>query len=446
MMDKILLFGAGRSATDLIDYLLAKADEYDWTMTVVDTNLEQARQKLKGNERAKAVGIDIFNDEERKVLIQHHDLIISMLPARLHMVVANDCYAIGRHLCTASYVSSEMEALAEKARSKGLIFMGELGLDPGLDHMSAMECIDELKDQGAVLKSFKSFTGGLVAPDSDTNPWHYKISWNPRNVVLAGQSTATYLLNGRLKYIPYRQLFSRRILVDVKGMGAYEMYANRDSLSYRPIYGIDKIPTIIRGTLRYRGYCDAWNALITLGLTDDSFQIEHANTLSYRDLIEAYIPSGAGELKNRVANYLQLPEESDVMNKLEYLGLFSDEKISLESASPAQILEEIIKVKWKLEPDDKDMIIMQHEFEYEKGGQEQKLISTFVMEGRDSVRTAMSKTVGLPLAIFARLVLTGEISAVEVTRPVNADVYKPILAELKNHGINFMHHNTTIDN
>jgi saccharopine dehydrogenase (NADP+, L-glutamate forming) len=438
-MNKILLFGAGRSATDLIDYLLIKAKQLDWSITVVDSNLEQAKMKIGDSPVAKAVGVDIFNDIERQALIRSHDLVISMLPASLHMLVATDCYEIGRHVCTASYITDEMAVLAEKAQRKGLIFMGELGLDPGLDHMSAMECIDDIKSRGGELLSFKSFTGGLVAPESDTNPWHYKISWNPRNIVLAGQSTATYLYKKRLKYIPYRQLYRRYILTEILGMGEYEMYVNRDSLSYRHIYGIDDIPTIIRGTLRHKGYCDAWDAVITLGLTDDSFKIEQSSSLTYAELIEAYIPAGQGDLKSRVATYLGCRLDSDIMHKLEFLGLFSDEKIRIEMASPAQILEEIVTSKWKLLPEDKDMIIMQHEFQYNLDGKQHELKSTLVMEGRDAVRTAMSKTVGLPLAVFVCLVMTGEITKNSATRPVTAEIYKPILVELKNQGIDFKH-------
>ena len=444
-MNKILLFGAGRSATDLIDYILNKAEALDWQLTVVDTQVEQANAKIGGNPRGKAMGIDIFNDSERESLIADHDLVISMLPASLHLVVAKSCYDVGRHLCTASYMSDEMEALAIKARKKGLIFMGELGLDPGLDHMSAMECIDDLKNKGAELRAFKSFTGGLVAPESDTNPWHYKISWNPRNIVLAGFGTATYFYKNRLKYIPYQQLFGRRILTHIEGRGDYEMYANRDSLSYRKIYGIENIPTIMRGTLRHPGYCDAWNALIKLGLTDDSFKIEKSASLTYAELMEAYIPAGTGKLKNRVAKYLACDVDGDIMDKLEFLGLFTDEKIKQDKASPAQILEEILTAKWRLMPTDKDMIIMQHEFEYSLDGTNHEIKSTLVMLGRDSTRTAMSQAVGLPLGIFVRLVMTGEITEVKTARPVTPDIYKPILAELKDYGINFIHSHEVVE-
>ncbi len=438
-MKKILLFGAGRSATHLIDYILEKGETYGWAITVVDTNVEQAREKIGTSPIAKAIGVDIFDETKRREFITAHELVISLLPASLHFIVAEDCFDIGRHLCTASYVTEEMEELARKARDKGLIFMGELGLDPGLDHMSAMECIDDLRMGGAELLSFKSFTGGLVAPESDTNPWHYKISWNPRNVVLAGKGTATYLLNDRLKYQPYHQLFKGYELVDIQGLGSYEMYANRDSISYRSIYGIENIPTILRGTLRHQGYCEAWDALIQLGMTDDSIKIEHCDQLMYKEFLSAFVPGESKPLRKRLAEHLGLSENSEVLMRLDFLGLFSDEKIKLEHASPARILEEIIKDKWKLEPTDRDMIIMQHEFTYRKESSEHQLISTLVMEGEDAVRTAMSKLVGLPLAIFVRLVMTGEIKGVKTTRPVTSDIYRPIISELQQYGVHFKH-------
>ena len=438
-MRNILLFGAGRSATHLIDYLLAQAEQHSWHLTIVDSNIEQAKSKIDGHICGTAVDLDISNATERQRLIKEHDMVISLLPASLHMHVAEDCYTIGRNLCTASYISDEMEAVAVKARKKGLIFMGELGLDPGLDHMSALAVIDDIKAQGGQLTSFKSYTGGLVAPESDTNPWHYKISWNPRNVVLAGRGMATYLLDGRLKYIPYQQLFARAVPVDITGMGKYDMYANRDSLSYRQIYGIEDVQTIIRGTLRHTGYSAAWHALVKLGLTDDETMIENTREMSYADVMQAFIPKGNGELKSRTADYLNVEESSDVMMKLNSLGLFSDENIDLKTFTPARLIEDIIKEKWKLLPDDKDMIIMQHEFEYILDNKSQELKSTLVMEGENAVRTAMSKLVGLPLAIFVKQIMLKKITSVSTARPVTADVYEPILKELEELGVKFVH-------
>ncbi len=439
MTQHILLFGAGRSATHLIRYLLSYASGESWNLTVVDANIAQAKKKVNGHEHGKVVSFDIMENDMRRKLIESADLVISLLPAHLHNIVAKDCLDIGRHLCTASYVSPEMDKMAAEARSKNIIFMGELGLDPGLDHMSALEVIDDIKSKGGHMLAFKSYTGGLVAPESDDNPWHYKISWNPRNVVLAGRGTATYLLDGGLKYIPYYQLFNRYELVPINGMGDYEMYANRDSLSYRQIYGIEDVQTIIRGTLRHRGYCDAWSALVQLGLTNDEVEIAQVTSLS--DLLQAHIPAGSGSLENRVATYIGVKEESDVILKLKFLDLFSTSKKIFRDMTAAQIIEEVIKEKWKLNPDDKDMIIMKHEFEYEIDGKLHKKTSTLVSKGKDAVETAMSKLVGLPLAIFAKLVLTRQVTNASSTRPVDPEIYIPILNELKSYDVEFIHRN-----
>ncbi len=438
-MKHILLFGAGRSATHLIQYLLHQAELNDWDLSIVDNQVQLALDKIDGHLRGKAIELDIFDEKNRQKLIADHDVVISLLPAHLHAVVAEDCYRLNRHLCTASYVTPEMEDLAVKARAKGLIFMGELGLDPGLDHMSALEVIDDLKANGANMVSFKSYTGGLVAPESDDNPWHYKISWNPRNVVLAGKSTATYYYDGRLKYIPYHQLFGRFELVDIDSMGAYEMYANRDSLSYRQIYRLEGIETISRGTLRHKGFCAAWQALVDLGFTSDDVVLNNLTDMTLADVTQAHVPAGDGPLKTRVANYLNIPENGDVMKKLEFLGLFDEEQIHLPSGSPARILEEVIKHKWKLMPADRDMIIMKHEFGYLLNGVRKDKTSTLIMKGENAVDTAMSKLVGLPLAIFVKLLMKGEINSVRTTRPVTPDIYTPILQELQEYDVKFIH-------
>ena len=438
-MKKILLFGAGRSSTHLINYLLEHGKEDDIRLTVVDRDESLVKSKINSHPFGTGIGMEIDDHTRRRELINGHDLIVSLLPVHLHHVVADDCFEIGRHLCTASYVTPEMEKQAQEARAKGLIFMGELGLDPGIDHMSAMECIDQMKTQGAEITAFKSYTGGLVAPESDDNPWHYKVSWNPRNVVLAGKGTATYLYNGRLKYMPYHQVFKRFDLVNIQGMGTYEMYANRNSLLYRRIYDLEHVPTIIRGTLRHRGFCEAWDVLVDLGLTDDSVRLKLDDKHSYMEFIDAFVPDGPGSIRERMARHLHKQPDDEVFNKIEYLGLFSEQKIELDEATPAGILEAIIKDKWKLNPNDRDMIIMQHEFNYSIKGDEQELTSTLVMKGEDATHTAMSRLVGLPLAIFARLVVNGAITDVAMCRPVERKVYQPVLNELKHHGVEFKH-------
>ena len=288
------------------------------------------------------------------------------------------------------------------------------------------------------MKAFYSYTGGLIAPESDDNPWSYKFTWNPRNVVLAGQGTAQYLKKGAIKYIPYNRLFSLRKSINVPELGAYDVYANRDSLPYRSLYGIDDIPTILRGTIRANGFCDAWNALVRLGLTDDSFQLDLDTINTYADLVRAFISSEEADLKIAVAAFLGLSTDDEIMQKLEWTGLFSDRAIALEKASPALALEHLLLDKWALKQEDKDMIIMQHQFEYELEGKDHTIVSTMVTKGEDSVNTSMAKTVGLPVAILVKNMLLGKISLSGVHIPVMPEIYEPVLAELKEYGIDFI--------
>lgn len=436
-MNNILIIGAGRSSTALINYVLERAAERNWFVTVADADPSLAEKKVNNHPNGRPTWLDVHKANDRRELIGRHDIVVSLLPAHLHIEVAYDCIKLKKHLITASYVSQEMHRLGDEARSRELIFMGEMGLDPGIDHMSAMAKIDEIKAQGGQLTAFRSFTGGLVAPESDDNPWHYKFTWNPRNVILAGQGTAQYLENGKFKYIPYNRLFTRYWLVDIPKMGAYEVYANRDSLLYRDVYGLSGIPNILRGTLRHRGFCDAWNALRKIGLTDNSFPIVDSGNLSYHELMEAYVGEGPGSVKERIAKLVGEEIDSPVMQRLEWLGLFRKNKIKMPNASPALILENLLLDKWKLKPGDKDMIIMHHEFEYTLAGKKKMATSTLVMKGSDEFDTAMARLVGLPIGIFVRLVLEGKITQTGVNIPVMKEVYEPVLEELKTFGVVF---------
>ena len=436
-MNSVLIIGAGRSATSLIHYLLDKAGQNSWKIVVADYNLELAEHKVNNSAEGTAVQLDIKNRKKRRSLIEESDIVVSLLPANLHGLVARDCLELNKHLITASYVSKEMSKLSEQAREKGLIFMGEMGLDPGIDHMSAMEKIHEIREQGGTINAFKSYTGGLISPDSDDNPWHYKFTWNPKNVVLAGQGTAQYIEDGEYKYIPYNRLFQEYQLIDIPEMGLFEVYANRDSLLYRESYSLEEIPTMIRGTIRYKGFCDAWNALVKLGLTDDSYPIMESDRMTYRQWIAAYLPGTGNHFRKRLADFLEVGVSSEVIDKLEWLGLFDDTHIKLKKASPAQILLDLLLSKWKLQSDDKDMIIMQHQFDYQLNGEEKSLISTMILEGEDEENTAMSKLVGLPIGIFVKNILLGKISATQKNIPVRPLVYQPILEELKEYGVSF---------
>lgn len=446
-MSNILIIGAGRSAGSLIQYMLEQAATHHWHITVADADPRMAEDKIKGHPQGKAVMLNVLNADERKKLISSVDMVISLLPPHLHIEAARDCVALGKHLITASYVSKEIQQLDEAIRVKGLIFMGEMGLDPGIDHMSAMQSIHAIKANGGQVTAFRSYTGGLVAPESDTNPWHYKISWNPRNVVLAGQGTAQYMENGQLKFIPYNRLFKDHHLVYIPGMGPYEAYANRDSLSYRSLYEMPEIPSILRGTLRHVGFCDAWNALVQIGLTDASFSIADTAQLTYHQLVEGFMDKHhpGKTLKERVAHFLGMEVGHPVIEKLDWLGLFSNKKIGIPNAGPALILENLLLEKWPLLENDKDMVIMQHEFEYNQAGKKHLKTATLVMKGENRQDTAMAKTVGLPMGILAKLILLEKVQLTGVHIPVMKEVYEPVLEELAQYGVIFEEHDRLLD-
>jgi len=363
-----------------------------------------------------------------------------MLPARFHVEVAKDCVTFGKHMVTASYISDEMQALDAEAKEKGLVFMNEIGLDPGIDHMSAMQVIDRIHDEGGKILLFESFCGGLVAPESDNNLWNYKFTWNPRNVVLAGQGgTAKFIQEGKYKYIPYNRLFRRTEFLEVEGYGKFEGYANRDSLSYRSVYGLEDIETLYRGTVRRVGYSRAWNSFITLGMTDDSYTIENSEEMTYKDYVNSFLPySPTDSVELKFRHSLKIDQDDVIWDKFLELDLFSaTKKVGIANATPAQILQKILLDTWTLQQEDKDMIVMYHKFGYELNGKKHQVDSKMVILGDDQTFTAMSKTVGLPVAIATLQILNGKIKTPGVQLPISKEVYSPILKELEDYGIIF---------
>ncbi|MDA7580633.1 saccharopine dehydrogenase NADP-binding domain-containing protein [Crocinitomicaceae bacterium] len=439
-MKNILVLGAGLSASSLIRYLLENSTEYNWKVRIVDQNIETVKAKIKGHANGIALSFDALNPDERRPEIEQSDLVISMLPARFHIGVAQDCISLKTNLITPSYISDEMRALNTKAKDAGIVIMNEIGVDPGIDHMSAMKIINEIKERGGQLTSFKSFTGGLIAPESDDNPWNYKFTWNPRNVILAGQGgAASFLRNGRHKYIPYNRLFGRLDHMSVDGYGDFVGYANRDSLSYRETYGIQDIPTLFRGTLRRPGYCKAWDVFIELGMTDDSYQMANTANLTPRTFLNSFLPYNANVSVEEKFKVFLREDRIDTYDRFEWLGLFQDEPIiGVENASPAQVLQKILVNKLSLNDGDKDMLVMIHEFEYELNGSKNQITSSMVNIGEDQVFTSMSNTVGLPVAICAKMILLGELKSKGVTLPVQKEVYTPILKELESYDIRFL--------
>ena len=329
-----------------------------------------------------------------------------------------------------------MNALHSDALANNLLFLNECGLDPGIDHMSAMQVIDKIKNGGGILTSFESFTGGLIAPDTDPeNPWRYKFTWNPRNVVLAGQGTAKFLMEGQYKYIPYHQLFSRTTPVTVLGK-QYEGYPNRDSLKYLTTYGLQEIKTMVRGTLRHAGYCSAWNILVQLGCCDDTYNMERVAQMSHEDFINSFLDYSPDlSVEEKVCAAFELAPDSGEIQRLRWSGFFSSEKIGLSQGTPAQILEHILTKKWKLGKGDKDFIVMWHRFGFQIEGKNKSIVSHLTVTGENEVETAMAKTVGIPLGIATKLLLQGKIKKRGVVIPIEKEIYDPVLAELTTLGI-----------
>lgn len=436
-MRQILLLGAGRSVGSFIDYLKPFAKKNNWKLVIGDQSIELAKARAKEFPEARAILFDVFDSVQLKSEISAADVVISMIPAHLHIHVIKQCVASEKSVFTASYVSEEIKGLNEEAANKGLLILMEMGLDPGIDHMSAMKEIDEIKKGGGELLSFKSFTGGLIAPESDNNPWNYKFTWNPRNVVLAGQGTVKFIRNGRYKYITYHNLFKRLENIEVPGHGVFEGYANRDSLSYRSIYGLGNIPTIFRGTLRRKGFCSAWDVFVQLGMTDDTYEIEQLEEMTYRDFINSYLVYHKEKtVEEKLKDFFKLTDDT-IIDKLSWLGILEKKIIPLKKTTPARVLQHLLEEKWRLMPEDKDMVVMQHLFEYKVGGESIQKKTSMVVKGENAEHTSMAKTVGLPLGIAVRLYLEGKLNLVGVHVPVLPEIYNPVLDELEDYGVTF---------
>jgi saccharopine dehydrogenase-like NADP-dependent oxidoreductase len=423
----ILLFGAGKSATVLIDYLKEIASSYQWRVTIADQDLATIRSKIGEHVLVQARQVEVDNESERQALVESADVVISLLPPSLHWLVAQDCIRFSKHLLTASYVDERIAGMAKEINKLDVLFLCEMGLDPGIDHMSAMQLIHRIQEQGGAINSFVSHCGGLVAPESDDNPWHYKISWNPRNIVLAGKAGAVFKENNTTISLGYEQLFDACHQVQVNGVGPLAYYPNRDSLSYIPVYGLDKTATFIRTTLRHPDFCKAWKMVVDLGLTDEKNTYE-TDSLSIGAFLKAHFD------KKGIARKF---DDEKLQEQFEFLGLNDETLINKGQACSADILQWIIEKKWALKESDKDMIVMLHEVGYHLNGADQTLQSELVVKGEDSLRTAMAKTVGLPLGIAAVLLLEGKITERGLHIPTVAGVYEPVLTELRKHDIEF---------
>ncbi|MDX1471453.1 MAG: saccharopine dehydrogenase family protein [Flavobacteriaceae bacterium] len=439
-MRNVLIFGAGKSASYLIKYLQEKSEQEDIHIIVADKQIQHANKLIGDHENSQAKYIDITDSKARQAAIRNSDIVVSMLPVKYHIEVAKDCIACNRNMVTASYITETMHSLDSAAKKKGLILMNEIGVDPGIDHMSAMQVINRIREDGGKVILFESFTGGLLAPESDNNLWNYKFTWNPRNVILAGQGgAAKFIQEGQYKYIPYNRVFRRTEFLEIDDYGRFEVYANRDSLKYQSAYGLDHAKTLYRGTMRRVGFSRAWNMFVQLGMTDDSYHIEDSEHMTYRDFVNSFLPySPTDSVELKFRHQLKIDQDDIIWDKVEELDLFNDnKKVGLVRASPAKILQKILEDKWRLDENDKDMIVMYHKFGYEKDGEKKQIDATMAVKGDDNVYTAMSKTVGLPVGMATLAILDKKITTPGVVMPITKEVYEPILSELKEYGIEF---------
>lgn len=437
-MKKVLVVGAGRSAISLISYLINKSELQNWKITVADQSIQTAKEKTNGHPNTKAIELNVNDSVQVTREIAKADIVVSLVPPELHMHLVKVCLMTKKHLVTASYVSEDMRKIHSEASKSNLILLNEMGLDPGIDHMDTMRLLSKVKKIGGKPYSLKSYCGGLITPESDDNPWGYKITWNPMSVIKAGSASAKYLENGRLKIVPYNRIFLDTQYVDVPGLGKYESYPNRDSLKYKCKYNLPDIPNIYRGSLRKIGFCAAWNALVQIGLTEDNYFVPNSNKLSYKEWLSSYLGKTNGVTnKDVLTKFLGNSANADILDKLEWLGILSDKKISANNATPAGILLDLIKKKWLFRKTDRDMIILQTEVEYELENNKEKMTSSLIVKGDDYHHTAMAKTVGIPLGIGVNLILNNKIKERGVMIPTYKDIYIPALKELSEFGIEF---------
>lgn len=438
-MQTILVAGAGKSSIYLIEYLLENASRNKWKLIVADGDAKAISKWANRHSLLEVVVVDITRKQDREALVKRADLVISLMPPQLHILLAKDCLSHKKNLITSSYASAEMKAMDAAVKEAGLMFMCEMGLDPGIDHMSAAKIIHSVHKVAGRVTAFRSYCGGLVAPESDDNPWHYKFSWNPRNVVNAGRDGAKYIHNGKTVEIPYEKMFEQNKKIKIPGLNALAFYPNRDSANYLDIFDVADIRTFMRATLRYPAFSRGWDAIVKLGLTaiDDSHDTNNLTFSTWLKQKTGCKPKG--NLKQHVAEKLQLEAEGKEIGMLDWLGLFSNEKVQNQGNCPsADILLALLSEKWKMGYADKDMVVMHHEIEYEHKGKEIALKSSLVVTGEGGERTAMARTVGMPMAILAELLLTKKLKPpIGVVIPVMPSVYKPVLRELEYAGIGF---------
>ncbi len=441
-MKNVLVLGAGQSSPYLIHYLLENAEKYDWFVTVADRDVGLARQRVDSHPRGAAISFDINDSNMRNTQIKKNDVVINMLAPTFQHMVALTCVTHAKHMISVSYQDKRLRDIENDAIRKGVLILAEIGLDPGIDHMASATLIEHIRDNGGVVKSFESYGGGLPALDSITNPLKYVISWNPRNVVMAGESGAQYLKDGKIKIIPHHYVFQKSWNMEVNGLGLMEAYPNRDSLNYKTLYGFEHADTVIRGTLRYPGWSETWFQIVKLGLPNEEQIIPGLSDNSWAELTEMFLPSQGADanIEQRTANFLNISPTGAIMSNLRWLGLFSDEKIGADVETSTGAMTHLINEKLKLTPGNRDMVVLFHRIIVAFPGEErprEEYTATMIHNGERDGFTAMSKTVGLPAASAAKLLLTNSLPLSGCHIPTHPAIYKPLMQELETNGIKF---------
>jgi saccharopine dehydrogenase (NADP+, L-glutamate forming) len=435
-MQKVLVLGAGLVSRPLVRYLL---EQPDFHVKVASRTVSKAEKLIDSHPDGEAQAFNISDLEALDKLVSECDLAISLLPYEHHVTVAERCMKHRKQMVTTSYVSKAMQELDRRAKEAGVLILNEIGVDPGIDHMSAMKIIHEVGNKGGEVTSFCSYCGGLPAPEANTNPYGYKFSWSPKGVLLAGKSPGRYLKDGKEINVPGEGLFDHYSLINIETLGEMEYYPNRDSLPYMETYGLQSAKTMFRGTLRNLGWCQTLKKIVELGLTDKE-ERDDIRDLTWGQFTAKLIGSSGGSgLKKDVGVYLKIAEDSEVMNNMDWLGLLGDVALPMEKGAPIDLLTQLMLQKMPYREGERDMIILHHEFiaEYPKEKRKERITSTLIDFGIPHGDSSMSRTVSLPAAIASRLILEGKIKGTGVHIPVTPTFYVPILKELERLGIAF---------
>lgn len=429
-MKKVLLLGAGLVSRPLVQYLLHQPD---FEVTVASRTVSKAEKLVGDHERGKALEWQVSQEEELNKLISEHDVAISLLPYTYHTKVAKVCIQFKKHLITTSYVSDEMNSLDADAKAAGILLLNEIGLDPGIDHMSAKKIIDDVHQREGQILAFSSYCGGLPAPEANDNPFGYKFSWSPRGVLMAGLNDGRFLKDGKEVNIPGKDLFDHFEYVEIESLGKLEGYPNRDSVPYVETYSIPETKTMFRGTLRNLGWCPTMKKIAELGLLnmEERSDLKEMTCAQFTSMVMG--ADSAENIRAQVAKRLSLNPDSDILDRMEWLGLFSDAPIPENQNTYLDVLVPLFLNKMEYKPGERDMIILHHEFQadYPSSGEKERITSTVIDYGIPNGDSAMSRTVSLPAAIAARMILEGKISGAGVLVPVQPSIYNPVLDELE---------------